>query len=79
MKLINYYYDDINRFLSIDFSLNEDGDDFYRSLEMEIEDIIYYSPDIIDDSDLSDIDKSFVRDVLNEYLKDNEPPEQLLL
>ena len=79
MKLINYYYDEVNRLLSIEFSLNEDGDDFYRSLEMECEDIIFYSPDIVNDNDLSDIDKTFVKDLLNEYLKQNEPPEQLLL
>jgi len=79
MKLINYYYDEDNRLLSIEFSLNEDGDDFYRSLEMECEDIIFYSPDIVNDYDLSDIDKTFVKDLLNEYLKQNEPPEQLLL
>lgn len=79
MKLINYYYDEDNRLLSIEFSLNEDGDDFYRTLEMEYDDIIFYSPDIVNDYDLSDIDKTFVKDLLKEYLKQNEPPEQLLL
>jgi hypothetical protein len=78
MKLINYYYDDVNRFLTIDFSLKEDKDEFYRSLEMEYSDIEYYSPDIIDEDDLVNIDKSFIKDLINEYLKQNEPPEQLL-
>jgi len=79
MKLINYYYDEINRFLLIEFSLSEDGDDFYRALEMVYSDIEFYSPDIIDEDDLLDIDKTFVKDLLKEYLKDNEPPQQLLL
>lgn len=78
MKLINYYYDDINRLLTIDFSLKEDKDEFYRSLEMDYSDIEFYSPDIIDEDDLDNIDKSFIKDLLNEYLKENDPPEQLL-
>ena len=79
MKLLNYYYDDINMILSVDFSMKEDGDDFYRSLELEFSDIEYYSPDIIHKQDLLDIDKSFVNDLLKEYLKENDPPEQQLL
>ncbi len=79
MKLINYYYDDVNRFLTIEFSLTEDKDEFYRSLELEYSDIEYYSPDIIDEDDLLNIDKTFIKDLVNEYLKENEPPEQLLL
>lgn len=78
MKLINYYYDDVNRFLTIDFSLKEDRDEFYRSLEMVYSDIEYYSPDIIYEDDLVNIDRLFIKDLINEYLKQNEPPEQLL-
>lgn len=79
MKLLNYYYDDASKYLSIDFSMKEDGEDFYRSLEMVFSDVEFYSPDIIDERDLSDIDNSFVNDLLKEYLKENDPPEQLLL
>lgn len=79
MKLLNYYYDDNCQILSIEFSLKNDGDDFYRSLELEHSDILFYSPDIIDDEDLLDIDKSFVKDLLKEYLKENDPPEQQML
>jgi len=79
MKLLNYYYDDINRYLLIEFSIKEDGDDFYRSLELPFSDIEYYSPDIIDDDDLLSIENTFVKDLLKEYLKDNDAPEQLFL
>lgn len=79
MKLLNYYYDDISQILSIEFSLTEDGDDFYRSLELEYSDIEFYSPDIVDEEDLLDIDKSFVKDLLKEYLNQNDPPEQQFL
>lgn len=79
MKLLNYYYDDTTRYLLMEFSTKEDGNDYYRSLELEHDDIIYYSPDIVNDNDLQHITKSFIIDLLNEYLKDNELPEQLLL
>lgn len=79
MKLLNYYYDDSSQILSIEFSLTEDGDDFYRSLELEYSDIEFYSPDIVDEDDLLDIDKSFVKDLLKEYLNQNDPPEQQFL
>ena len=79
MKLLNYYYDDICQILSIEFSLREDGDNFYRALSMEYSDIEYYSPIIFDDEDLSDLEESFVSDILDEYLNQNDPPEQQFL
>lgn len=79
MKLLNYYYDEISQILSVEFSLKEDGDDFYRSLELEFSDIEFYSPDIVEEEDLLDIDKSFVKDLLKEYLNQNDPPEQQFL
>ena len=78
MKLINYYYDDINRYLLIEFSLKEDGEDFYRTLELTYSDIEYYSPDIITESDLENLNRCFIKDLIKEYLKENEPPEQLI-
>lgn len=80
MKLLNYYYDEINSYMLVEFSIKEDGDDFYRSLELSLEDVKYYSPEIIDELDLIDIeDNSFILDLLKEYLKENEPPQQLIL
>ena len=79
MKLINYYYDEINRIFSIDFSLKEDGEDFYRTLDLSYLDVEYYSPEIISEYDLIKTNKIFVKELLNEYLKENDPPEQLIL
>jgi len=79
MKLLNYYYDDISQILSIEFSLREDGDNFYRALSMEYSDIEYYSPIIFDEEDLLDLEESFVTDILDEYLNQNDPPEQQFL
>jgi hypothetical protein len=64
----------------VEFSIKEDGDDFYRALELSLDEIKYYSPEIIDEYDLIDIeDNTFILDLLKEYLKENDPPQQLIL
>jgi hypothetical protein len=65
--------------LYVEFSTDEDGDNFYRVLELSFQDIEYYSPDIIHERDLDDIDEDFVIDILVQYLNDNDLPEQLNL
>jgi hypothetical protein len=65
--------------LYVEFSTDEDGDNFYRVLELNFQDIEYYSPDIIHERDLDDIDEDFVIDILGQYLNDNDLPEQLNL
>ena len=77
MNLHEFYY--INRRLYVEFSTKEDGEDFYRILELDYDDIIYYSTDIIDENDLREIDEVMVIEVIEGYLKENELPEQLTL
>ncbi len=79
MNILEYYYNDTNRMLYVEFSTDEDGDNFYRVLELSFQDIEYYSPDIIHERDLDDIDEDFVIDILVQYLNDNDLPEQINL
>ena len=79
MKLHEFYYNDDNRTLFVEFSTKSDGDKFYRVLELGYNDIEYYSPDIIIEDDLSDIDEDFVKDLLTEYLKENDLPDEIIL
>lgn len=79
MNILEYYYNDTNRMLYVEFSTDEDGDNFYRVLELSFQDIEYYSPDIIHERDLDDIDEDLVIDILVQYLNDNDLPEQLNL
>lgn len=72
----NYYYNEELGLLFIEFSTNDDGDDFYRELKLEYSALQYYSPTIINEYDLHDIDEDFILEVLNQYLIDNELPEQ---
>jgi hypothetical protein len=65
--------------LYIEFSTKEDGEDFYRILELDYKDVIYYSSDIIHESDIFDFDENSIIDLINGYLKENDLPEQLTL
>jgi hypothetical protein len=79
MILRNYYYDEDDGILSVEFSTKNDGDDFYRFIKIDVESIQYYSPTIISKNELNDIDEDFIIELLNEYFKDNDLPEQLIL
>jgi hypothetical protein len=74
MKIHEFYYND--RSLYVIFSLKKDKDDFYRVLELELEEILNYYPSIITEQDLYDIDDNFIIDLLTEYFKENDYPEQ---
>ena len=76
MKIHEFFYSDENRTLLIEFSTKKDADKFYRILELEYGDIEYYSPQIINEDDLNDIDKEFIIELLNQYLSENDLPEE---
>ena len=76
MNIIEYYYNDDNRGLYVEFSTDGDGDSFYRVLQLNYEDIEYYSPEIVDELDLVDMDEDFIKDLIEQYLKENDLPEE---
>ena len=79
MTIHEYYYNDDNRVLYVEFSTKEDGDSFYRVLELNYEDIVYYSPQIIEGGDLDEIDEDFIIELINGYSDENGLPEELTL
>lgn len=79
MIIHEYYYNDNNRRLYVEFSTEEDGDKFYRVLELGFDDIVYYSPEIIDEVDLEEIDEDFIKDVVNQHIMENGLPEEKIL
>lgn len=79
MTIHEYFYNEDNRRLYVEFSTRRDGDRFYRVLELDYEEIEFYSPDIIVEEDLVEIGKSFIVDVILEYLKDNDLPDEIVL
>jgi hypothetical protein len=79
MIIHEFYYNDDNRTLYIEFSTDEDGDNFYRVLNLGFEDIEYYSPDIVVEDDMEEIDEEFVIEVISQYSKENDLPEEKTL
>jgi len=79
MTIIEYYYNDANRMLYVEFSADSDGDDFYRVLELHFNDVEYYSPELMYEGDMDEIEESLVIDIIKRYLEDNDLPEQLNL
>ena len=79
MNILEYYYNDDNKMLYVEFSTEEDGDSYYRVLKLNYVDIEFYSPEIIDEEDIDGIDEDFVIDLINQYLLDNDLPEEISL
>lgn len=79
MTIIEYYYNDANKMLYVEFSTDSDGDNFYRVLELHFNDVEYYSTDIIYEGDMDEIEENAIIDIITQYLEDNDLPEQLTL
>ena len=77
MIIREYYLNEDTGGLYVEFSTNKDGDDFYRVIELTRDDIEYYSPTILDED--VDIDEDFISELLFEYSKHNDLPEEEIL
>jgi hypothetical protein len=72
MNIIEYYYNDDNRMLHVEFSTNQDGDSSYRVLELILEDVMLYSPSIIHEDDTYNMDENDIIELIEQYLIDND-------
>lgn len=79
MTIHEFYYNEENRRFYVEFSTEKDGDKFYRILELSFKELEYYSPDLIDEIDLNDMDEDFIIEIINQYSKSNDLPEELFL
>ena len=76
MIIREIFYDEDYRNLYVEFSTKEDGDDYYRKLELTNEDILYYSPEVIEEEDLNSLTEDIVIELIKQYLLENELPER---
>jgi len=76
MYIREFYYNDDNRMLYVEFSTEEDGDDVYRILELIFEDVMYYTPNIMYESDMYNMDENDIIELVEQYLLDNDLPEE---
>jgi hypothetical protein len=79
MRIHEFYYDENTKRLYVEFSTKEDGDKFYRVLDLVYSDVEYYSPEIITEDELSEIDESFIIDLIEQYLNENDLPDEIFL
>ena len=77
MIIREYYLNEDTGGLYVEFSTNKDSDDFYRVIELTRDDIEYYSPTILDED--VEIDEDFISELLFEYSKHNDLPEEEIL
>jgi hypothetical protein len=77
MIIREFYLNEETGNLYIEFSTEEDGDDFYRILELTAEDVDFYSPSIIDED--TEIDEDFISEIITEYLNRNDLPGEEIL
>lgn len=76
MYIREFYYNDDNRMLYIEFSTEEDGDDSYRVLELIFEDVMYYTPNTMYESDMYNMEETDIIELVEQYLLDNDLPEE---
>ena len=74
--LFRSYFNDTNRTLYIEFSTKQDGDLFYRALELDFDDVKVYSTDFIYEEDMYDLEENTIIDILENFLDQNDLPEQ---
>lgn len=79
MNIHEFYYNDETRILYVEFSTIEDGDDYYRILKLVFEEVEKFSPDIITEVEMGEIDEDFVKDLIVQYLLENDAPEEMSL
>jgi hypothetical protein len=79
MNIHEFYYNDETRILYVEFSTIEDGDDYYRILKLVFEEVEKFSPDIITEVEMEEIDEDFVKDLIIQYLLENDAPEEMSL
>jgi hypothetical protein len=79
MRIHEFYYNEDTKRLYVEFSIESDYDKFYRILDLDYGDIEYYSPEIINEDDLMDVNKSFIIDLITQYLEENDLPDEIIL
>lgn len=79
MNIHEFYYNDETRILYVEFSTIEDGDDYYRILKLVFEEVEEFSPDIITEVEMEEIDEDFVKDLIVQYLLENDAPKEMSL
>lgn len=77
MEIIEFYYDDVEQDMVILFNTNSDSD-LFRKINLSLDELMFYSPVILDEEDIEDCEEDLVLEILTEYFKENDMPEEEL-
>lgn len=76
MILHDYYYDYDTQKAHFEFIMPKDDDNIIRVLDLDYHDLEYYSSDILEEDMLFYMTDSFVKDILDNYIKDKGLPSE---
>tara|TARA_B110000444_G_scaffold261064_1_gene310839 strand:+ start:4865 stop:5098 length:234 start_codon:yes stop_codon:yes gene_type:complete len=74
MEIIEFYYNESEEILEITFTTEPDGG--YLNVELSLDDAKLYSPIILEEEDLNDVDFGLLVDILNSYYDENPIPSE---
>lgn len=75
MEIIDYYYNENEEILEIRFSVDPDSD-YYKGVNLSLEDVLFYSPTILEEDEIPDLEEEDVLEILKEYFQENELPTE---
>ena len=79
MEIIQFYYEESDQTLEVRFSTETDGE-YYRLLNLSLDEIQYYAPVVIEEHELIDgIDSDFVLEILESHYSENSLGSEELL
>jgi len=75
MVIREFYYNEECKNLYIEFSVENDDEDYYRVVELDYSDVFFYHSGSIEEDELSTLEEDEIIEILNDYFFDNDLPK----
>ena len=74
MEIIESYYNETEQSLEVTFTAEPDGD--YLNVELPLDQVKLYSPIILEEEDIMEIDFDSILEILESYFEENTLPSE---
>jgi len=74
MEIIESYYNETEQILEVTFTAEPDGD--YLNVELPLDQVKLYSPIILEEEDIMEIDFDSILEILEAYFEENTLPSE---
>ncbi len=74
MEIIESYYNETEQILEVTFTAEPDGD--YLNVELPLDQVKLYSPIILEEEDIMEIDFDSILEILESYFEENTLPSE---